>query len=140
MASLGSVVAKKVFETNGAKIATKAEIKRTIKSLIKNEALIYSFAFSCSPRAVCVETKLTEPVEIPISATEEIMTTKFKTAEKIPNSAMLIERAAKRVNKNPQKADPRFPAKRIKVSFAVAEKSMPLAQSIYLFITSDYRV
>jgi len=47
-----SFVARKVFETKGANIATNVDMKRTINSLIKNEAFMYSLAFSCSPRAV----------------------------------------------------------------------------------------
>ena len=73
---------------------------------------------------------------MPISASEARITVKFNTAEKIPNSTILMERAAKRVKRNPQKADPKFPKNRTNVSLAVAEKRSPFPQSTYFFIIS----
>ena len=129
MAITGSRVAKNVFDTKGANTATTTEIARTIKIRIRKDALIYSFAFSCSPRAKCSETKFTEPFEIPISAREARIATRFKAAEKIPKSYTEKARATKRVKRKLQKADITFPEKSTKVSLAVAEKTNDLALS-----------
>jgi hypothetical protein len=129
MAILGSRVARSDVEIKGASKTTTAEIKRTITKRIKKEAFIYSLAFPSSPFAKCSETKLTDPEEIPISARDERIITRFKAAENTPKSAMEKARATIRVNKNPRKAEKALPTNNINVSFAVELKAKALSES-----------
>lgn len=128
-ATIGSRVANRVLDTKGAKRATIPDITNTINNLMTNDALIYSLAFSVSFFAKCSETKLTEPEEIPISDKEDRIITKFKAAEKIPNSDTETARATISVKRNPKKAERTFPINNINVSFAVDEKRRPLSKS-----------
>ena len=81
IAITGSCVANSFEATNGAKIITKIEITKTINRRIINEALTYSSAFFSSPFASCSATKLTEPEEIPTSANDEKIETRFNAAK-----------------------------------------------------------
>lgn len=137
-AIIGSLVAKSFTETNGAKIITAAEITKMVTRRIKKDALIYSLAFWCSPLAVCPETKLIAPAEIPISLMDANITTKFKAAEKTPKRETESARAINNVNKKPQKADAVLPTKRIRVSFAVAVVARPKIFRIYLLTAIFY--
>jgi hypothetical protein len=134
MANVGSFVANSFEETWGERISTIDDMAVTINNLIIKDAFIYSFALSCSPLERCSEIKFTEPADIPTSAREDKMITRFRVAEKIPKSAIERARATMRVNKKPKKAEKTFPAKRIYVSFAVPEKARTLTLSIY-FLT-----
>lgn len=131
----GSRVANRETEIKGAKIATTADISKTINNLIINEALIYSSAFLMLPLARCSETKLTDPLDIPISASEARIIIRLVAAEKIPKSETDTARATISTNKNPQKAESVFPIKSTAVSFIVADKIELFNNSKYLFTT-----
>lgn len=125
-AIFGSLLAKSELEIKGARITTRTEIATTMTNLTRKEAFIYSLAFSSSPFARLSEIKLTDPEDIPISAKDERMITKLRTAEKIPKSATDMARATKSLYRKPQKAERLLPANKIKVSLAVAEKARDL--------------
>ena len=129
IAIIGSCVANRFDATNGENMTTNIEIAKTIRRRIINEAFTYSSAFSFSPLARCSAIKLTEPDEIPTSAIEVKIETRFRAAEKIPKSAIENFLAIIKVNKNPQKAEKTFPEKSTKVSLAVAEKAKDLTRS-----------
>ncbi len=72
-------------------------------------------------------TKLTKPPDIPKSAIPTIIKTKFKAAEKIPNSGTVNARATRTVYKKPKKADNMLPTNKTYVSFAVELVARPKA-------------
>jgi hypothetical protein len=119
--------AKSFAATSGANNITKTEMAKTIKRRIRNEAFTYSSAFSLSPLARCSAIKLTEPDDIPTSASDEKIFTKLSAAENIPKSAKEKDLATIKVNRNPQNADNELPIKRTYVSLAVPEKTKYLS-------------
>jgi hypothetical protein len=89
-------------------------VNKTVTTTLEIKlAFMYSLDSFIFPSDSFSDTKLTTPVDIPISDTDMSMTTKLTTAENTPKSETLNDLATNKVYTKPKKADNTLPENRM---------------------------